>query len=116
MADPKLPASPERYHEDNHLWSPFEECRRCQRARAICRSKRSYASWAEADVAVREVNERESYASPVTRYRCRWCLLWHLTTARRTPQRKRMEKQRRKWLARSTTPPEAALLLPNEGS
>ena len=97
----RLPKSPERHHEDNHPGPPFEECWRCQRARAICRSKRSFASYVRADEAVREVNERESYASPVTRYRCRWCLMWHLTTARRKPQVRRMEKQRRKWLARA---------------
>lgn len=94
----KTPMAPERYHERNHEGPPFEECRRCQRARAICRSKQRFETREAAQDAAQEVNEREAYASPVVRYRCRWCPFWHLTTARTGYRRKRVEKQRRRWL------------------
>lgn len=65
------PMSPERYHAGNHDPVPFAECWRCQRARAICRSKRTYGTREAADGAVREVNEAASMSSdlPVARVR-----------------------------------------------
>lgn len=93
----RTPASPEKYHADNHF-GEFADCWRCGRARAKCRAKRAYGSWQEADVAQREVNERERFSEPVCRYRCRWCLRWHLTHASTKQQTRRSEKQRRKWL------------------
>ncbi len=100
---PKCPASPERYHEKNHYErdrgpESFEECRRCRWAQAHCRSKRRFDSREAAEDAVRALNEREGYASPVVRYRCRWCPGWHLTTARTKVRAKRAERQRRKWI------------------
>lgn len=96
--------SPERYHEKNHAGrtgdEPFEGCWRCGRARAICKSKISYASYEDAQLAADEINIKEGYKSPLTRYVCRWCLLWHLTTAKTKIRVKRTEKQRRKWLRR----------------
>lgn len=95
------PMDPERYHAKNHFdVIPFAECWRCGRAKAICCRKVRYESWEDADRARNEVNEREGYAQPVSRYRCRWCLLWHLTTATTKQQTRRAEKQRRKWLRR----------------
>jgi hypothetical protein len=91
------PMPPLRYHEKNHD-GPFAGCWRCERAQAICRGKRRYDTRETADAAVRAVNEREGYASPVVRYRCRWCPSWHLTTARDKRRVKRAEKQRRKWV------------------
>lgn len=89
--------TPERYHEDEHH-GPFADCWRCQRARAICRTKRRYDSYEAADGAVKAQNEAEAYVRPLVRYRCRWCLFWHATTARNPVRVKRAEKQRRKWL------------------
>lgn len=101
MADPKLPTSPERYHDDNHRRrgrGDFESCWDCQRSRAICRSKRQFGSREEADAAVKALNEGRGYERPVVRYRCRWCLGWHMATARGKVRTRRAGKQRRKWL------------------
>lgn len=96
------PTSPVKYHVENHSPPiPFGDCWRCARARAICQSKRTYDTREAADTAVKTVNEAESYRQPVVRYRCRWCLLWHLTTARTKPRARRAEKQRRRWLVSS---------------
>lgn len=96
------PMDPERYHVKNHSDGavPFADCRRCQRAQAICHSKRRFATWEEAEARAREINEGTAYARPMARYRCRWCPCWHLTTARTKVRVKRAEKQRRKWLRR----------------
>lgn len=100
--DPRVPASPESYHASNHLFE-FESCRRCQRARAICRSKRAYDGWKAAQDAADDLNAKERYESPVVRYLCRWCLSWHLTTARSKYRLKRVERARRKWLVKERT-------------
>jgi hypothetical protein len=93
------PMDPERYHAKNHFdFIPFAECRKCQRAQAVCRGKRSYPSWQEADTAIVEINEADGYTRHLTRHRCRWCLVWHLATAKTKPQLHRSEKRRRKWL------------------
>lgn len=89
------PARPERYHEKNH-GGEFVYCWRCAKARAICRSKRTYDTREAADTAARECNERNGWNRPTVRYRCRWCLFWHLTTATKRQDVKRVEKQRRK--------------------
>lgn len=91
--------TPERYHAKNHVFE-FENCWRCQRARAICRTKIRFDSWQEAEGWVREFNEQREFADCVTRYRCRWCGGWHMTKANGPPSSKRAEKQRRKWLVR----------------
>jgi hypothetical protein len=99
----RTPQSPERYHEENHVRrgrAAFTDCWDCQRARALCRSKRRFDSREAADAAVTELNESRAYERPVVRYRCRWCPGWHLTTARSKVRVKRAEKQRRKWLRR----------------
>lgn len=105
MTDPvKLPKSPERYHEENHVRrgrGAFEDCWDCQRAKALCRSKLRFGSWEAADAHAKALNESRAYERPVVRYRCRWCLGWHMATARGKVRTSRVEKQRRKWLVRS---------------
>ncbi len=97
----RLGLTPRRYHLKHHsTYVLFDECRRCQRSRAICKSKIQYWSVNDADEATKRINENEGYASPVVRYWCRWCLHWHVTTARNPRRRARAEKQRRKWLVR----------------
>lgn len=54
----------------------------------------------DADRAVTELNERERYAEPVTRYPCRWCGGWHLAHATTKVAAKRAERARRRWLAK----------------
>jgi hypothetical protein len=75
---------------------PVEECWSCQRDRAICRSKISFATWQEASEWVDEFNRTYGYTKTVVRYRCRWCSGWHMATARTKNQVKRVEKARRK--------------------
>lgn len=97
----RAPSSPERYHETNHVRrgrGAFEDCWDCQRARAICRSKNRFDTREAADANVKELNESRAYERPVVRYRCRWCLGWHMATARGKVGAHRAEKQRRKWL------------------
>lgn len=55
----------------------------------------------EADLAVREINEKEGYSQPVVRYRCRACGIWHVATARGHTDKRRSERARRKWLVRN---------------
>jgi ribosomal protein S26 len=96
-------STPERYHQKNHHDGrvPFDECWRCGRARATCRSKRRYETREDAEQVVTEINEGERYARPITRYLCRWCLNWHLTQATTKMRARRAERARRKWLAKS---------------
>lgn len=104
---PRLPTTPERYHDDNHRRrgrGDFEDCWDCQRARAICRSKKRFDSREGADANVKALNESRAYTTPVVRYRCRWCLGWHMATARGKVRTRRAEKQRRKWLRDQLTP------------
>lgn len=92
-----LPANPIRHHERRHH-GEFVGCWYCQRSYAICRTKRLYITWQAADRAVLELNETRAYVSPVTHYRCRWCLCWHVKTCRDKTELRRAEQQRRKWL------------------
>jgi hypothetical protein len=95
--EPVLPTPPGRYHEKNHR-GPFEGCWQCGRAKAICKRKIRYDSWQDAEVVVARMNESDGYAEPVSRYRCRWCLLWHVTHATGKVRAKRAERARRRWL------------------
>jgi len=94
-----MPGTPESYHRKRHD-GEFETCWSCTRARAICRSKVTYHDRVSAQEAIDRINEEKRYLQPVVRYMCRWCLLWHATTARTKVRVKRAEKQRRKWLRR----------------
>ena len=104
--DPLRPMTPQRWHVKNHD-GPFHACWRCGRAQAICRSKVAYLTRELADMAVAVLNEARGYVAPIVRYRCRWCLRWHVTTAARKPQRWRAERARRKWLIRTHLPAHA---------
>jgi len=93
-------ATPEQYHNKNHSDGryKFESCWRCARARFHCLSKIKFSSWLEAEEWVQEFNESRSYKDCVTRYRCRWCMHWHMAKADDKRSMKRTEKKRRKWL------------------
>jgi hypothetical protein len=95
--------TPERYHADEHPPCAFADCWFCQRDRACCRSKLRFGTREEVDEWVRELNESRGYAHPVVRYRCRWCQVWHMKTARDKRSLKRAEKHRRKWLRGGST-------------
>lgn len=100
MGDRPL-ATPERYHNsDRRHAGAFATCRRCWRARSVCRRKIRFNTYVHADIAVDNFNEAHNYVRPLTRYRCRWCMAWHTTTAKNRYQMQRAERQRRKWLQR----------------
>lgn len=93
--------SPQRWHEKKHGGWPFEQCWQCQHDRAVCRSKLRFPTREAVDAAVVAKNEGEGYTRPVVRYPCRWCGAYHMNTAVRKHERRRAEKQRRKWLSRT---------------
>lgn len=92
-------ASPQAYHDRHHKLAPtFESCRTCGRDKTVCRSKIRFVNYDDAQQCADEINRREGYAEPVTRYQCRWCLGWHVAHARSVHRRRRVERQRRRWL------------------
>lgn len=96
----KHPWPPEKWHASRHR-GEFESCWYCQRARAHCRSKIRFATREDVDEWVRDRNESSAYVQPVTRYPCRWCLGYHMTSASGKYQARRAERARRKWLSRT---------------
>lgn len=106
MTDPaarvKAAWSPLRWHLKNHdVTTHIGDCWQCQRSHAVCHSKLRFPTREGIDAAVRALNEGTRYVRPMTRYPCRWCLSWHMKTARKRDELRRAEKQRRKWLART---------------
>jgi hypothetical protein len=99
------PSSPEQWHAKNHnRVVSITNCWKCQRAKAVCHSKLRYWTREAADLAVNRFNQTFGWAKQCTRYRCRWCGDWHLTTSRTKVQLKRGEKQRRKHLIAASRP------------
>ena len=102
------PAAPEVWHEKRHVGRNdcsdlFEECWRCQRSQAHCKSKIRFATWEEARDWVDDLNQSRAYVNPVYRYSCRWCRGWHMSSAdgkgpSGKTRAKRVERERRKWL------------------
>lgn len=94
--------TPEEWHESRHAGrrdsKPFEQCWYCGRARARCRRKIRFATREEADEWVAERNKNSGFRDPAKRYRCRWCLGYHMARPKRPHELKRIEKHRRKWL------------------
>lgn len=95
--------TPEQYHKKVHHRSfqmgiLFEACWYCQRQIAHCKSKRTYPDVQSAAAVAQEINIAEGWAKPVRPYRCRQCSLYHLATAKLKGDRKKVERQRRKWL------------------
>lgn len=79
------------------------ECRRCIVAKAKCHDKIDYKSRECADKAALAINiERHWWPGACMKpYHCRYCMVWHLTTATREVDMKRVEKMRRKWMRRT---------------
>lgn len=76
----------------------IDECPKCKADQAACERKRQFGHWADADLVVRRINELGDYKRPITRYRCRWCDLWHLTSRMNRSRARRVERMRRKWV------------------
>lgn len=93
--------TPEQWHKYYHgLRRSYEDCWRCGRARAICRSKVSYDDPEEAWVEARRLNELFEYERMLYPYWCRYCDKRHLTdtAGSKGTRARRVERARRKWL------------------
>ena len=95
--------NPEQWHKKAHYRSfqmgiGFEDCWYCQRAQAHCKSKVVYADIESAVGAAQELNIKRMWAHPVRPYWCRNCELVHLAKAKKKGDRRKVERQRRKWL------------------
>jgi len=93
----------ETWHRKHHPRrnQPIADCWHCQRDRAKCRSKIPFATREEVDAWIDELHRCRNYATPVVRYRCRWCPHYHYATAVTRVQKRRVEKARRRSLYRS---------------
>jgi hypothetical protein len=95
--------TPAEHHERSHTLlsqptPPMDECRRCQRSIIKCGGKITYPDpWAAWDLAM-DLNVRRGKDSLVLPYRCRHCMLWHLTSRLNKHRTRRAEKHRRKQL------------------
>lgn len=99
---------PTQWHIKNHRFRDgylprIKECRRCQEAKTACFEKRDFKTREEADKRALAINvERRWWPGECMKaYRCRFCKIWHLTTATRRVDQERVEKMRRKWLRRT---------------
>lgn len=92
-----------RFHGE-HV--PFEDCFRCGRQLAVCKSKIRFLTPWEAQEWADDLNLSREHKPPVVViYRCRWGVdvHWHTATARRRYDHQRVERQRRKLLRRNLT-------------
>ena len=96
------------WHVKNHTLSngslPREDdCLRCMVARAKCENKIDYKTRAAADDAALKINiERHWWPGACLKaYNCRYCNVWHLTTAKRDKELRYIEKTYRKWLRKT---------------
>lgn len=80
-----------------------EECLRCMIALARCQGKIEFKSRACADKAALSINiERNWWPDAcLFPYRCRYCGLWHLLTARRQRELDKVDRMYRKWLRKT---------------
>jgi hypothetical protein len=81
----------------------LRECRRCITARAKCAGKIQFRCREDADREALKINvERNWWPDACLKaYRCRYCRLWHMATAVRDEDLRRVNKQRRKHLSKS---------------
>ena len=94
----------EKFHQlEDGSYPRIETCRKCVIAKARCAAKNQYKSREKADKQALNINiERRWWPGDcVKAYRCRYCRLWHLTTATRRREIEQVEKMRRKWLRRT---------------
>lgn len=93
--------TPESQHRKRHRNpdSALEDCWECQRDRATCRSKISFATREEVDEWVADLNAQRGYTGRVvTRYVCAWCPGWHFKTAKKKVELDRVKRAGRKAL------------------
>lgn len=93
--------TPEQFHDKHHrrrTEDTIEKCWSCARAKARCLQKIDLLSLDEALEWVKDKNESDGYAKPVTHYYCRWCGLRHMFTPTRGIARKRVRRSMRKWM------------------
>lgn len=73
-------------------------CPRCRAGFRTCRRKRKYGTNSAAAEHALGFNLGNNWERPLVAYRCAYCTLWHLTTARTPAQLKRVRRQRRRLL------------------
>jgi hypothetical protein len=111
VVETRAAMTPERWHAKKHddlvergLLN-FEECHRCQRDRARCKSKMQiFDDPISASRSAMAQNRETNWRRPVVPYRCVWCPYWHVATIKTRYQVKRAEKQRRKHVTRELHP------------
>lgn len=100
--------NPTEYHVKHHRLKDgslprIRECQRCIIAKSKCENKIVYKSRDCADTAALRINiERNWFPTACMKpYRCRHCMLWHLTTATRKVDLKRVDKMWRTWMRKT---------------
>lgn len=79
------------------------DCFMCINAKAKCNNKRDFKTRALADrEALRTNIERNWFPGECVKpYRCRYCRIWHLTTATRKVDTERVRKMRLRWMRKT---------------
>jgi hypothetical protein len=93
--------TPLQHHNRRHRKrpEPFETCRRCLFDKAVCEKKIRFHTFVEADEWVLELNMERGWKPPLmSRYRCMWCLGWHMKKARDGRERARAQRVFRNWV------------------
>ena len=88
--------TPAAVHERKHRSKDRNTCRECAEGWATCRRKRRYMSAREAHAAAVTFNVEHEWQRPLVAYRCCYCTLWHLKTAKTKAARKRATAMRRR--------------------
>lgn len=105
VAGDRGPDQVHRRHVKQRMVLPgtvIADCWYCQKAQAVCHSKIHWYNMGDALDAAESANvDREWKGRLLLTYRCPWCFDWHLKTARGTPQLKRVERMRRKWIRKT---------------
>lgn len=89
-------ATPAAVHERDHRSKDRDSCRECREGWATCRRKRRYESAREAHEQAVGFNVTEGWVRPLVAYRCCYCTLWHLKTAKTKAALKRVAQMRRR--------------------
>lgn len=89
------PTVEQRHFRKHGPW-PVSECRACAINWQNCRHKQRFDSARAAHAAALQKNIDTDWNRAVVAYRCAYCSLWHMTTARTPAQIKRVRRMRRK--------------------
>lgn len=89
-------------HERRHPQVSIEDCSYCERQRRHCREKNPYRTWEDCHEYTLARNIATDWRLMLAPYQCPWCGFWHATRVgtgyRDKTRRRRVEKERRKYL------------------